>query len=547
MFHAQHSKQTEIDGTQTASEPKPTNLRHHIQRAADPTRLPLYTQAWGNLPPPWLRLPVSRQEPHEEGPVQRKENNTGLPDILKVGVEHLSGVSMDDVQVHYNSAKPAPLQALAYTQGTDIHVGPGQEMHLPHEAWHVVQQKEGRVKPTLQPKGVAMNDDAELEREADVMGERAKQHPILQGEEKDIQSPAWMYREQKPPQISGTHESSVLQRKIVAVQLENELLWYDDENPHPKFYATREEAEAERFDRTLRNAPQRNPGEIPIFDVRSQEFSSKFQQALRFIGGANIPDSLAITSPQIAKGQANAFQILDPQQLSIALYGTTEQERRAFLLIASEKRELSQRIQGAASIGEAEAIFAMQPPTDLRKAVEEALTMRALSQVNRSVTNIRRPPPEIAGKYDYLVDLPEHFGVPVDPKVVAPYIIKHWQNNKLSKAQRKQVAIDEKKGVDPELPFKVALEIARRSNADPAENYARWIVSNGQAQLHELSEVHESGEFRFKGIVVSNVAYINAIEQADLAAFRQDPRILAYYKLEKSDLDRLIEVAPTIR
>lgn len=35
-----------------------------------------------------------------------------------------------------------------YSQGTDIHIGPGQEKHLPHEAWHVVQQKQGRVKPT---------------------------------------------------------------------------------------------------------------------------------------------------------------------------------------------------------------------------------------------------------------------------------------------------------------------------------------------------------------------------------------------------------------
>jgi len=50
--------------------------------------------------------------------------------------------------VHYNSDKPAQLQAHAYAQGTDIHLASGQEKHLPHEAWHVVQQKQGRVKPT---------------------------------------------------------------------------------------------------------------------------------------------------------------------------------------------------------------------------------------------------------------------------------------------------------------------------------------------------------------------------------------------------------------
>lgn len=103
-------------------------------------------------------------------------NTTGLPDKLKSGIENLSGLNMDDVKVHYNSDKPAQLSALAYAQGTDIHLGPGQEKHLPHEAWHVVQQKQGRVNPTKQFKtmlGVAINDDPGLEREADIMGAKA--------------------------------------------------------------------------------------------------------------------------------------------------------------------------------------------------------------------------------------------------------------------------------------------------------------------------------------------------------------------------------------
>jgi hypothetical protein len=108
-------------------------------------------------------------------PIQKKENNTGLPDNLKSGIENLSGYSMDDVKVHYNSDKPAQLQAHAYAQGTDIHLASGQEKHLPHEAWHVVQQKQGRVKPTIQMKGkVNINDDARLEKEADVIGTSLK-------------------------------------------------------------------------------------------------------------------------------------------------------------------------------------------------------------------------------------------------------------------------------------------------------------------------------------------------------------------------------------
>lgn len=119
---------------------------------------------------------------HETPDIQRTpsfdsnilNNNTGLPDNLKSGIESLSGYSLDDVKVHYNSPKPSKLQAHAYAQGTDIHLASGQEKHLPHEAWHVVQQKQGRVKPTLQMKGgVNVNDDKGLEKEADVMGAKA--------------------------------------------------------------------------------------------------------------------------------------------------------------------------------------------------------------------------------------------------------------------------------------------------------------------------------------------------------------------------------------
>lgn len=98
----------------------------------------------------------------------------GLPARLRSGIESLSGVDMSGVRVHRNSSKPAQLQALAYAQGRDIHLGPGQERHLPHEAWHVVQQAQGRVRPDMQMKsGLAVNADPLLEREADIMGAKA--------------------------------------------------------------------------------------------------------------------------------------------------------------------------------------------------------------------------------------------------------------------------------------------------------------------------------------------------------------------------------------
>ncbi|TFH41368.1 MAG: DUF4157 domain-containing protein, partial [ANME-2 cluster archaeon] len=113
------------------------------------------------------------------GTLQAKEeappNNTGMPDHLKSGLENLSGMDLSGVRVQYGSSKPAQLNALAYTHGQEIHVAPGQERHLPHEGWDAVQQMQGRVKPTMQAKGVVINDERALEHEADVMGTKAMQ------------------------------------------------------------------------------------------------------------------------------------------------------------------------------------------------------------------------------------------------------------------------------------------------------------------------------------------------------------------------------------
>ena len=128
-------------------------------------------------------FPIQRLEDEEPlqgkfGTIQKQatqtSNNTGMPNQLKSGIEGLSGIDVSDVKVHYNSSKPAQLNAHAYAQGSDIHIAPGQEKHLPHEAWHTVQQKQGRVKPTVQMKeNIPVNDDPSLENEADVMGAKA--------------------------------------------------------------------------------------------------------------------------------------------------------------------------------------------------------------------------------------------------------------------------------------------------------------------------------------------------------------------------------------
>jgi hypothetical protein len=97
-----------------------------------------------------------------------------MPHALKVGLERLSGMDLTAVRVHRNSSLPALIGALAYTRGGDIHLAPGQDRHLAHEGWHVVQQMQGRVRPTTRAIGLALNADHELESEAERMGARVR-------------------------------------------------------------------------------------------------------------------------------------------------------------------------------------------------------------------------------------------------------------------------------------------------------------------------------------------------------------------------------------
>ncbi len=184
----------------------------------------------------------SIQLQHEATP---QKNATGLPDSLKIGVESLSGISLDNVRVHYNSSQPARLEALAYAQGTDIHVAPGAERHLPHEAWHVVQQAQGRVQPTTQMKdAVPINDDRGLEHEADVMGGKAAVVGHLAVPSRPFQSPTQPAEAQLDaagiklglaPQATPTHD-------VIQPWRDQNGKWYD---PPP---ATPDSKEWESFE-----------------------------------------------------------------------------------------------------------------------------------------------------------------------------------------------------------------------------------------------------------------------------------------------------------
>jgi uncharacterized protein DUF4157 len=98
---------------------------------------------------------------------------TPLPERLRRALESLSGYDLDDVRVHAGSRLPALVGARALAYGSDVYLGPGAEDALAHEAWHVVQQMQGRVRATASVNGLPLNDDAALEAEADAMAAEA--------------------------------------------------------------------------------------------------------------------------------------------------------------------------------------------------------------------------------------------------------------------------------------------------------------------------------------------------------------------------------------
>ncbi|WP_164821680.1 eCIS core domain-containing protein, partial [Paenibacillus koleovorans] len=114
-------------------------------------------------------------------------SSNSMPESVQAKMESSFNTDFSDVKIHANSSKAPAVGALAYAQGSDIHFAPGQynpesksgQELLGHELTHVVQQRQGRVKPTMQLKNkVNINDDRSLEQEADDMGRKAANHEM---------------------------------------------------------------------------------------------------------------------------------------------------------------------------------------------------------------------------------------------------------------------------------------------------------------------------------------------------------------------------------
>jgi hypothetical protein len=95
------------------------------------------------------------------------------------------GVDMSPVRVVRDSGLPVGLGAQAVARGTEVHMAPGapgrgtdgERRLLAHELAHVVQQSEGRVRPTASVGDLEVSTDRGLEQDADAAAER-----VMRGE-----------------------------------------------------------------------------------------------------------------------------------------------------------------------------------------------------------------------------------------------------------------------------------------------------------------------------------------------------------------------------
>lgn len=169
----------------------------------------------------------AKQQPIQakQRPVQR---NTGSSSSggntneaqVKANVSALMGTDVSDAKVHYNSNKPAQLQAEATAQGNQVHIAPGKEQHLGHELTHIAQQKQGRVQANFQANnGVGINNDPKLEKEADNIGAQAQSGKPIQtktitsGKQTTGKNDAPVQLKLRPgkingPELVGVHKSN---------------------------------------------------------------------------------------------------------------------------------------------------------------------------------------------------------------------------------------------------------------------------------------------------------------------------------------------------
>ncbi len=273
----------------------------------------------------------------------------GLPDRLRLGIESLSGVDVDDVHVHYDSPQPALLEADAYTRGRDIHLAHGQEHHLPHEAWHVVQQRLGTVLPTAHASGVSVNDNPQLEREATAMGIKALQSRRASAPALDDAAGIGAFRDgELGTQPAASTVAQLHKRDVLATQVTHLVRLNAKGSLHQDDFEANEVAETKVGDRIVVEtdnvlASRRGPNqEINAERDRSGEQSNKWVNALTF-NKRELPAESYIRSGTFALTDPSADVVaMEPGVVNLLLSYDVPVAGKVYLIDASHRGDMYQ-------------------------------------------------------------------------------------------------------------------------------------------------------------------------------------------------------------
>ncbi|MGB5927571.1 MAG: hypothetical protein WBH03_05325, partial [Cyclobacteriaceae bacterium] len=185
-------------------------------------------------------------------------------------------------------------------QGSDIHLAPGQGQHLPHDAWHVVQQKQGRVQPTKQMKGkTAINDDAGLEKEADVMGAKA----------------AGMAPAAEPAQMKSLQKKAATEQVVQKRVYQNSnKKYYSDLDPSQEFDKWED---ADKYDKSIDAPPTISGGRPPtLFTYTSTKSHCKISSRGIPQGPHTVGHSALLSALNQSEGKINLHNVMTEQIMS---------------------------------------------------------------------------------------------------------------------------------------------------------------------------------------------------------------------------------------
>ena len=159
--------------------------------------------------------PIQKSDGQQASATSATSTSGNLPEPIQAKATSVLGHDFSGVQVS-ESDSATSLNARAYAQGESITFAPGQydpgstsgQQLIGHELTHVAQQREGRVQPTVQKKGYRINDDRQLEREADQKGWQIAHSPATSVDTEASVTTA--------PATTGAQSGKVVQGSIIS-------------------------------------------------------------------------------------------------------------------------------------------------------------------------------------------------------------------------------------------------------------------------------------------------------------------------------------------